>query len=62
MERKKKLIITFILSIIGSLLLPIFSQWYEQVTGITPVVFWFVYGFGSIIFIISIASNDFKDL
>lgn len=61
MKRKTKLIIAFIISIICSLLLPIFTQWYEQVTGITPVVFWFIYVVGSLVSILAIATNDFKD-
>lgn len=61
MKRKTKLIIAFIISIICSLLLPVFTQWYEQVTGITPIAFWFIYTVGSFIGIISIATNDFKD-
>lgn len=60
MNKTKKLIIAFIVSIIGSLLMPIFGQWYEQVTGITPIAFWIVYVFGSIISIVGIATDNFK--
>jgi hypothetical protein len=45
MNKSTKLIIAFIGSILGSLLLPVFTQWYEQQTGINPIGFYFVYIF-----------------
>jgi hypothetical protein len=36
---KTHIIVTVIVMILGSLLVPIFSQWYEQETGIIPVPF-----------------------
>lgn len=33
------IIVTVITMILGSLLVPIFTQWYEQRTGIFPLVF-----------------------
>ena len=62
MSKTTKLIIAFIVSLIGSLLMPVFGQWYTQTTGITPVAFYIIYGFGSIVTFIGIASNNFKDM
>ena len=61
MNKSTKLIIAFIGSILGILLLPVFTQWYEQQTGINPIGFYFVYIFGSLISIITIATDNFKD-
>jgi hypothetical protein len=61
MGKTKKLAIAFAISIAGSLLVPIFTQWYHQKTGIDPIGFYFVYALGSIFSIIAIASNNFKD-
>ncbi len=44
------IIVTAITMILGSLLVPIFAQWYEQNTGIFPLVFL------SILIILSIAN------
>jgi len=62
MNKMTKLAIAFAVSIIGSLLIPIFTQWYYQTTGIYPVGFIVVYVFGSFISIFAIATNNFKDL
>lgn len=56
-----KLAIAFAVSIAGSLLVPIFTQWYYQKTGINPIGFYFVYAIGSLISIMAIATNNFKD-
>ena len=60
MEKKTKLIIAFIASMLGSLLLPVFTQWYTQQTGISPIGFYIVYVVGSIISLIGIATDGFK--
>jgi uncharacterized membrane protein len=62
MKITTKLAIAFAISIIGSLLIPIFTQWYEQQTGITPIVFYFVYVMGSLFSIFAIATDNFKDI
>jgi hypothetical protein len=62
MKKTTKLAIVFVISIIGSLLIPIFTQWYEQQTGMTPIGFYFVYGIGSVFSIFAIATNNFKDI
>lgn len=62
MKKTTKLIIAFIASMLGSLLLPIFTQWYTQKTGIDPIAFYIVYALGSIISLIGIATNGFKDI
>jgi hypothetical protein len=41
MNKSTKLIIAFIGSILGSLLLPVFTQWYEQQTGINA--YWILF-------------------
>jgi uncharacterized membrane protein len=61
MKITTKLAIAFAISIIGSLLIPIFTQWYEQQTGMTPIGFYFVYVMGSFFSIFTIATNNFKD-
>jgi hypothetical protein len=61
MSKTTKLVIAFIMSLIGSLMMPIFTQWYYQSTGIDPIGFWFVYVIGSFISIMAIATNNFKD-
>lgn len=62
MNKTTKLIIAFIISILGSLILPVFTQWYTQQTGIVPIGFYIVYVLGSFVSIFSIATNNFKDL
>lgn len=62
MQKTTKLIIAFIASILGSLLLPVFTQWYTQQTGIDPIAFYFVYTIGSVISLVGIATNGFKDI
>jgi hypothetical protein len=61
MKKATKLAIAFAISIVGSLLIPIFTQWYEKQTGITPIGFYLVYVMGSFISIMAIATNNFKD-
>jgi uncharacterized membrane protein len=62
MKKTTKLAIAFAISIIGSLLIPIFTQWYEQQTGMIPIGFYFVYVMGSLFSIFAIATNNFKDM
>jgi hypothetical protein len=61
MNKMTKFAIVFAVSIVGSLLIPIFTQWYEQQTGMNPIGFYFVYVLGSFISIVAIATNNFKD-
>ena len=61
MNKMTKLAIALAISIIGSLMIPIFTQWYEQQTGMTPIGFYFVYVMGSFFSIFTIATNNFKD-
>jgi len=61
MNKMTKLAIALAISIIGSLMIPIFTQWYEQQTGLSPIGFYFVYVFGSFISIMAIATNNFND-
>lgn len=49
MSKQKKLLIMFICTLISALLLPIFTQWYEEKTGIFPGVFCFLLCIGGII-------------
>ena len=60
MNKMTKLAIAFAVSIVGSLLIPIFTQWYEQQTGLYPIGFYFVYVIGSFMSIISIATNNLR--
>lgn len=61
MNKTTKLIIAFIISILGSLIIPVFTQWYTQQTGIAPIGFYIVYVLGSFVSIFSIATDNFKD-
>jgi hypothetical protein len=61
MNKTTKLIIAFVMATISALLIPIFTQWYYQQTGIYPIGFWFVWILGGIFSIIGIATNNFKD-
>lgn len=62
MSKQKKLLIMFICTLISALLLPIFTQWYEQKTGIVPGGFYFLLCIGGIISYFAVATNNFKDL
>lgn len=55
MNKKTKLFTAFIMASISALLVPVFSQWYYQKTGVYPVGFigvWFFGGLASILWII----------
>lgn len=60
MNKMTKLAIAFAISIVGSLLIPIFTQWYEQQTGIYPIGFLAVYAIGSFLSIFAIATDNFN--
>lgn len=61
MSKQAKLIIASLLALISSLIVPIFTQWYYQQTGMYPVGFWFVYILGGFISIMAIVTDNFKD-
>jgi hypothetical protein len=48
MSNKKMLAISVIGAVIGSLLIPVFGQWYEQQTGIDPIAFYIAGGIASL--------------
>jgi hypothetical protein len=48
MSNKKMLAISVIVAVIGSLLIPVFGQWYQQQTGIDPIAFYIVGGIASL--------------
>jgi hypothetical protein len=62
MSKQKKLLIMFICTLISTLVIPIFTQWYEEQTGIWPGGFYAVLVFGGIISYLTVATNNFKDL
>lgn len=62
MSKQKKLYIMFICTLISALLVPIFTQWYEQQTGIFPTGFYMVLIVGGFISYFAIGTNNFKDL
>ena len=62
MSKQKKLLIMFICTLISALLLPIFTQWYEQKTGIWPGGFYVVLTVGGFMSYFAVATNNFKDL
>lgn len=51
----------FIFTLISALLLPIFTQWYEQQTGIFPIGFYMVLIVGGFISYVAVITNNFKD-
>ena len=61
MSKQKKLLIMFICTLISTLLVPIFTQWYEEQTGIYPGGFYVVLVFGGIISYVAVGTNNFKD-
>ena len=62
MSKQKKLYIMFICTLISALLVPIFTQWYEQKTGIFPGGFCFLLCIGGFMSYFAVATNNFKDL
>lgn len=62
MSNQKKLLIMFIFTLISALIVPIFTQWYEQKTGIFPGGFCFLLCIGGIMSYFAVATNNFKDL
>lgn len=51
----------FICTLISALLLPIFTQWYEEKTGIFPGGFCFILCIGGFMSYFAVATNNFKD-
>ena len=49
MSKKNKLLIMFICTLISALIVPIFTQWYEEKTGIFPGAFCFFLWIGGIL-------------
>jgi hypothetical protein len=62
MNKQKKLLIMFICTLISALLVPIFTQWYEQKTGIFPGGFYFILCIGGFMSYFAVGTNNFKDL
>lgn len=62
MSKQKKLYIMFICTLISALLVPIFTQWYEQKTGIFPIGFYLVLIVGGFMSYFAVGTNNFKDL
>lgn len=60
MSKQKKLLIMFICTLISTLLVPIFTQWYEEQTGIYPGGFCLILIIGGIISYLTVATNNFK--
>ena len=61
MSKQKKLYIMFICTLVSALLVPIFTQWYEQQTGIFPIGFYIVLVVGGFMSYFAIGTNNFKD-
>lgn len=49
MSKQNKLLIMFICTLISALILPIFTQWYEEQTGIWPAGFYVILCMGGIL-------------
>jgi len=52
----------FALSILSTLVVPIFAKWYQAKTGIYPLPFIFVLLIGGLVSLVAIATDNFKDL
>ncbi len=52
----------FICTLISALIVPIFTQWYEQQTGQFPFAFCFLLAIGGIMAYFAVFTNNFKDL
>ena len=61
MSKQTKLYIMFICTLISCLLVPIFTQWYEQKTGIFPTGFYFILIIGGFISYLAVFTDNFKD-
>jgi hypothetical protein len=61
MKKETKLYIMFICTLISTLLVPIFTQWYEQQTGRYPIGFIFALALGGFMLYIAAFTNNFKD-
>lgn len=61
MSKQNKLLIMFICTLISALVVPIFTQWYEEQTNITPMGFYFVLIVGGFISYMAVFTNNFKN-
>ena len=61
MSKATKLYIMFGLTLISSLVVPIFTQWYESQTGVFPYGFYFILVIGGFLSYVGVATNNFKD-
>ncbi len=61
MKKETKLYIMFICTLISALLVPIFTQWYEQQTGTFPISFCVILTFGGFFIYMAAFTNNFKD-
>jgi len=61
MSKQKKLLIMFICTLISALIVPIFTQWYEQQTGQVPWMFCLFLLVGGFISYASVFTNNFTD-
>ena len=62
MKKETKLYIMFICTLISTLLVPIFTQWYEQQTGKYPIGFIFVLVLGGTAVYMAEFYKQIKDL
>jgi hypothetical protein len=61
MSKATKLYIMFALTLISSLLTPIFAQWYQEQTGTFPIVFCFSLFAGGFVSFAAIITDNFKE-
>ena len=62
MNKQKKLYIMFVCTLISTLVVPIFTQWYQEQTGIWPGGFYVVLVVGGFISYFAVGTNNFKVL
>jgi hypothetical protein len=52
MNKIQKTTLLFLMAIISSLIVPVIGKWYFQQTGIEPLGFYFVCGFGGLAMVV----------
>ena len=62
MSKQKKLLIMFVCTLISTLVVPLFTQWYQEQTGIWPGGFYIVLVVGGAVSYFAVSTNNFKDL
>jgi hypothetical protein len=64
MSKIQKITLLFLIAIISSLIVPVIGKWYFQQTGIKPIMFYLICGFGGLAIVLmkifSMVDEDLK--